>query len=84
MDVVGGNVASDYVYSKFFTGLADDISDSDGQFPLEYFFAVFRYPNQMVFVVEFGMRCGSVVFHSLSILKLWTKSPEIKTQRVTI
>lgn len=30
VDVIGGNIAADDVHSEFFTGLADDISDSDG------------------------------------------------------
>jgi hypothetical protein len=84
VDMVGRNIASDDVYTKFFTDLTDDIPGPDGHFALEYAFAVLGYPDQMVFVVEFGMGCGSVVFHSLIVLKLWTESPEIRTQRGTI
>ena len=66
-------VSLDDLHLKFGTYVSDDLPHSCSNFSSQQLLAVFRDPNHMIFDIETGMGCPSVMFHAHPLLKL---SPE--------
>jgi hypothetical protein len=63
MDVVFGDVATDYLYLVCLTDLSDEIADSDTKPSVQDRLVVFRGPDEMVFAVKDRVGGLAIEFH---------------------
>jgi hypothetical protein len=69
MDMVFGNMATDYLDILGSTNLTDQLTSTLSDISTKYRLAVFSDPNQMIFDVINGVARTAVVLHTASILK---------------